>query len=501
MPFLSKVYYLLILSIWITETLQVPDDLQWGKTCPAECQCEIKTATETLISRWKDENSLVKSALCVFKNDSLDSIVELPNDTESITFLQADDDTVMVFTHNILKTIPKLKSIDMQGSLSNATTYITNDVFHDLQDLKYLSLQRVDIIGAEKAFSKLSSLEVLYVIHCIIDYLKWEMLDGLKNLKELYLLQSGIKELYGFAFYGTPELRRLFLSHNDLFSVEADAFVGLLKLEYLDLSNNHIDHLSGLTFPPLPHLQWLELKHNPIKVIFPHCFRFLNGTQHLTLGHKQQPVHLMKFSFRGLYSLISLHIPNIDNDALIEHMFYDLSSLTHLNLKGRIKVINNKAFNGAHKLLKKLILHNCKLQKVYEDAFYGLEKLHLLDLSSNLLLSLSDGTFKYLKSIQHVLLHNNRFIQISEELFLTLPTLKVTTLYNNPWNCTCKMKNWKEEIAMHKYIEFEKICNQTNDCSDNYFSESNVDLTPRCEYPQHYKAENVFKILKLLACD
>ncbi|KAF8763498.1 Insulin-like growth factor-binding protein like [Argiope bruennichi] len=490
---------LFVLLIGIAQSQQVPTEASWGNQCPSECDCEMVSASQTLISRWKPENSSVKTVLCVFRNESLFLILHLPKDTESITVLQANDDSAMILTNSILKDLQMIKSIDLQGSLSKGKIYITNEIFHDLQDLKYLSLQRVDISGAEKAFSKLSSLEVLYVIHCDIGYLKWEMLDGLKNLKELYLVQSGIKELYGFAFYGTPELRRLFLSHNDLFSVEADAFVGLLKLEYLDLSNNRIDHLSGLTFPPLPHLQWLELKHNPIKVIFPHCFQFLNGTQHLTLGHKKQPVHLMKFSFRGLYSLLFLHIPNIDNDALFEHMFYDLKSLTHMNLRGRIKLINERAFNGAHKVLKKLILHDCQIERIYSESFYGLEKLHLLDLSDNRLRSIPEGTFKHLKSIKHIRLNDNKLSQMPDNLFLPLHTLETLGMYNNPWNCTCRMSYWKENIIMAKYEHDVDTCNGTL-CADDKIVEE-TDLTPKCKEPKLYENHSIFQVLKVLKCE
>ncbi|GFR29184.1 insulin-like growth factor-binding protein complex acid labile subunit [Trichonephila clavata] len=499
---IDKIMYCIIipfLLIGLTKSYQVPDTV-WGENCPPECECQITSTTQTLISKWKLENSSTKTALCVFRNESLSLILELPNDTESITVLQADDDNVMVFTNNILKHLQNVKSIDMQGSLTEAKIYITNDIFHDLKDLKYLSLQRVDLTSGEKAFSKLSSLEVLYVIHCEIGYLKWEMLDGLKNLKELYLVQSGIKELYGFAFYGTPELRRLFLSHNDLFSVEADAFVGLLKLEYLDLSNNRIDHLSGLTFPPLPHLQWLELKHNPIKVIFPHCFQYLNGTQHLTLGHQKQPVHLMKFSFRGLYSLLFLHIPNIDNDALFEHMFYDLKSLSHMNLRGRIKLINNRAFNGAHKVLKKLVLHDCQIERMFSDSLYGLESLHLLDLSENRLRSLPDGIFHPLKAIKQIRLNNNQITQIPSNVFLPLYTLQELAMYNNPWNCTCGMKYWKERIVMAKSEDNSEMYNETMSSNNNGTLEE-IDIVPRCKDPILYEGRSVFQVLKLLKCD
>lgn len=464
-----------------------------------ECDCKISSTSDTLTPRWNPDNNTIKTAICVFRNESLFSILALPTDTESITILQANDDTGLTVTSSTLKAFTQLKSVDLQGSLGSASISITNDIFHNLGDLKHLSLQRVSLKGAEKAFSKLATLEVLHVIHCDIGYLKWEMLDGMKNLRELYLLQSGIKELYGFAFYGTPELRRLFLSHNDLFSVEADAFVGLLKLEYLDLSNNQIDHLSGLTFPPLPHLQWLDLKHNPIKVIFPHCFQFLNGTQHLTLGHKEQPVHLMKFSFRGLYSLLYLHIPNIDNDALFEHMFYDLKSLRHMNLRGRIKLINNRAFNGAHKVLTKLVLRDCKLERIFQESFYGLENLLFLDLSDNQLQSIPDYAFNHFKAIEKILLNDNRLKQVSSGLFLPLQTLKATALYNNPWNCTCNMRHWKPDIIMSKYVSSSEVCQKDN-CTENELFDDTTDFTPRCEQPKSHKSESVFRVLKGLRC-
>ncbi|XP_054710057.1 carboxypeptidase N subunit 2-like [Uloborus diversus] len=497
------VLFSVLLGVWNCRSQMILNDMSWINTCPSECECQYSQSSQMFLSKWKTENNdehLIKSAVCVFNNHNIKFTYRLSDDIESITFLQ-ENDTQTIFTNDILKHFQKVQSIDLQGSLNSATVHITNSAFHNLEHLKFLALQRVDMTGAQKAFAKLSELEVLYVIHCTIGYLKWEMLDGLLKLKELYLLQSGIKELYGFAFYGTPELRRLFLSHNDLLSVDADAFVGLLKLEYLDLSNNQIDHLSGLTFPPLPHLQWLELKHNPIKVIFPHCFQFLNGTQHLTLGHKQQPVHLMKFSFRGLYSLKFLHIPNIDNDILIEHMFYDLRALMHLNLQGRIKIINNRAFNGAHKLLKKLILHNCQLQKLYKDSFHGLEVLQVLDLSLNHLQSLEEETFRHLKSIRYILLHNNKLKQMPSELFFENHQLQAISLHGNPWNCSCNMKEWKENIVMSNYIEpiAENCTNQYN-CTEEMVPITDINTSPVCENPVIYKGEELFTVLKSLNC-
>lgn len=504
---IKKVHLGLLLSAFLFSLpLGTLFTIQWGKNCPHECQCQVIPSKQTPLGRWKQHNEQVKIAMCVFNRLKLNTISLLPEDTQALTFLQTPDSSDITLTNDLTTSFQRVNSIDMQGSPGRKyKLHMTHETFRSLPHLKYLSLQRVNLTGAEKVFSKLSSLEVLHVVYCSIGYIKWEMLDGLSSLKELYLVQSGIKELSDFAFYGAPHLRRLFLSHNDLFDLEASAFIGLLKLEHLDLSSNHIGHLSGLTFPPMPHLQWLELKHNPIKVIFPHCFQYLNGTQHLTIGHKLQAVHLMKFSFRGLYSLMFLHIPNIDNDALVEHTFYDLRALMHLNLQGRIRMLTDRAFNGAHRILQKLILHDCNLIRISENAFYGLENLITLDLSMNMLKYLPAYVFEPLKNVQEVILSQNKFETLHGDVFLPLTYLKALRLDANPWNCTCEIMSWKKETLTRVPRVTSVPCANTGNSPCTEFQvtfDDDETLLPRCETPAKYQDKNVFDVLEThLDCD
>ncbi|XP_067119382.1 insulin-like growth factor-binding protein complex acid labile subunit [Centruroides vittatus] len=498
-------FLVLLLKGIILLTSANPYPVKWKKECPHECQCPITSLSKsTLMSRWFT-NQEVKLSLCTVQKETklLQMFQNVPTDTEILTVLQNTDVSYNTLLPEMISHLQSLQGIDLQGEGNKKKLKLSSQVFHVLPHLKFLSLQQINLGNVEKLFSNLQVLEIIQIINCNIGIVKWEMLEGLKSLKELHFIHSGIKELGDFSFYGAPELRRLFLSHNDLFSVQSNAFIGLRKLEVLDLSNNQLDHLSSLTFPSLPKLQWLELKHNPIKVIFPHCFQLLNSTQRLTLGHSQQPTHLMKFSFRGLQSLIFLHIPNVDNDILLEHMFYGLNSLLHLNLNGRIMVLGDKAFMGAHKALKKLVLHNCKLRKISNNSFQGLYHLLSLDLSYNQLRYISEYSLQPLKSLKELILSQNKLTILSEEIF-QIVSLQALRLDANPWNCTCSMLVWKGNLTAKVSYTISKACNSAKNSSCSDFETIYKDdkrIIPRCEYPNKFQGRNVFEAIKILKCN
>lgn len=483
-----------------------PYPVKWKRECSLECHCPVTSVSKsTTISRWFTNQEKVKLTLCTVQRETklFQMLQNIPIDTEVLTILQTSDAAYSTLLPEMIAHLQSIKGIELQGEGNKRKLKLGSQIFHKLLNLKYISLQHINLGNVEKLFSKLQKLEIVQVINCNVGIIKWEMLEGLKSLKELHFIHTGIKELGDFSFYGAPELRRLFLAHNDLFSIQSNAFIGLQKLEVLDLSNNQLDHLSTLSFPSLPHLQWLELKHNPIKVVFPHCFQLLNNTQKLTIGHSQQSTHLMKFSFRGLQSLIFLHIPNVDNDMLVEHMFYGLYSLLHLNLNGRIMVIGDRAFVGAHKALKKLVLHNCKLRKISDNSFQNLYRLTSLDLSYNQLRYLSDLSLQPLKSLKELILSQNKLITLSEKIFQII-SLQALRLDANPWNCTCNMMVWNENLIAKVPYTVSKICNSVKNSNCSEFETIYKDdkrIIPRCEYPTKYQGKNVFEVIKTFKCN
>ncbi|XP_076363640.1 uncharacterized protein LOC143253514 [Tachypleus tridentatus] len=453
------------------------------------------------MARWFNREQNLRATLCVLQQETnIQKLIDqIPSATEMLTILQAPDAPNATVTESMLSRLSKLRGIDFQGSGQNPYKLNLGPcAFRQLHDLQYISLQKINFVG-KKVFDGLKSVEVLQISECDIEILSWRLLAELSSLQEIALMRNGITFLEDFSFYGTPDLKRLSLSHNNIVTLQAEALVGLLKLEVLDLSNNNLDRISGVSFPPLPHLQWLELKHNPIEVIFPNCFQFLNGTYRLSLGHAEKSIHLLKFSFRGLENLIYLHIPNVNNDILLEHMFYGLNSLTHLTLEGRITAIGDRAFIGAHRRLERLSLHKCKLTRVAKGAFHGLNLLISLDLSSNKLRGIARNSFENLERLRELILNDNMLHVLPNELFL-LPQLRSLRLDANSWNCTCEMASWREDVTTRVRRVLSNLCPQGNHKSDCMGFESTyvVDprVTPRCDYPPQVRGITVYEVIR-----
>lgn len=144
--------------------------------------------------------------------------------------------------------------------------------------------------------------------------------------------------------------------------------------------------------------------------------------------------------------------------------------------------------------LHKIYLNNCTLQEIHRDAFKGLHLLIELDLSNNFLKTLQPGLFldlirlrvftavnnqldqlddylfanmSYLAKVdvssnrlqyigQHAFfnvtklkeidMQTNRLSVLRADTFRSLDNLGSLTLYDNPWNCTCELQQFREFV-------------------------------------------------------
>lgn len=357
------------------------------------------------------------------------------------------------------------------------------------------------------AFTDIPSLLHLRISGCNMQDLSWDMFHRLQGLKFLLLERNDLLFLPDFVFYATSNLTSLSLSRNRILSLQTVGLAGLLYLQKLDVTHNNITHLSELSLPPFPHLEVADFRHNPIETIYPNTFEVMNTTKSLYLGSPLISLQISPNSFFGLTSLLKLEITNIRVDFLERPMLKGPVNLKLLVIDGKIKEISYDAFSEVPKI-ERLVLRKCEIERVSMDAFIGLGTLIELDLSHNLISFLPPGIFDDQTSLREIYLQHNKLTTLSMNLFARTPS-KMVRLERNPWHCSCDMVTWDSskinQVKSYFIPKNNTFCQRKYDkgsmCQTaqkgfqvKYTYEKGV--SPLCETPKKFNQRSVFDIFR-----
>lgn len=113
--------------------------------------------------------------------------------------------------------------------------------------------------------------------------------------------------------------------------------------------------------------------------------------------------------------------------------------------------------------LKSIRILYSSLRYLYEDTFYGLENLIVVDMSHNHLTEIPKKLFEQNKKIFFVDLSNNKLKRISIETFEMFDTSKILRIANNP--CTAakssfEIKELSTDLSKCIVKEIELTCNE-----------------------------------------
>uniref|UniRef100_A0A8C7XGC7 SLIT and NTRK-like family, member 3a n=1 Tax=Oryzias sinensis TaxID=183150 RepID=A0A8C7XGC7_9TELE len=185
---------------------------------------------------------------------------------------------------------------------------------------------------------------------------------------------------------------------------------------------------------------------------------FTNVSQISQIWSQPFKLNLQRNSMRKLYFNSFLHLNNAISINLGNNALQD---------------IHAGAFNGLG-ILKRLFLHENKLEVFRNDTFLGLESLEYLQADYNVIKRIESGAFRHLHKLRVLILNDNLIPVLPNYLFRsislthldlrgnrlkTLPykgtleyigrSLMEIQLEENPWNCVCEivqLKTWLERI-------------------------------------------------------
>ena len=198
-----------------------------------------------------------------------------------------------------------LVSLRLDGnSLQNLHGY----VFQGLQNLKYLSLRKCNLVAiTSDMFSIVRSITTLDLGQNHITELPLSQeFRNLPSLQNLFLDSNQLSEFKNAQFSGIT-LNTLNVSRNQIVSISSDSFVHF-NVREIDLSYNSLVMLqNSFLRPTAPQLERLYLAGNPLK-------------------------NIRSLAFEGLYRLKLLNLSSCRLETLDENLFSSLQNIKNLDL-------------------------------------------------------------------------------------------------------------------------------------------------------------------------
>lgn len=212
------------------------------------------------------------------------------------------------------------------------------------------------------------------------------------------------------------------------------------QLQVIDLSNNFIPRLYDHEFEKaqLQNLHKLFIRNNSI-----------------------QEIHVD--ALKGLHILIELDLSN--------------------NLISKLKP---GTFMGLIKLRTVILNHN-RIDRLEDKLFEGLEHLHKVEFKHNLIHRVGMNAFVRLPQLQSIFLDSNRLSLLKKETFQQLDKLSGLSLTENPWNCTCDLRVFRDFAIDRNLYTAPTSCHAPKELQGRQWNDvksENFACRPRIIYPK-----------------
>ena len=218
--------------------------------------------------------------------------------------------------------------------------------------------------------------------------------------------------------------------------------------------------ISTDTFKHLPHLKVLNLERNNLTTLDSSVFQYIPGLTSLIIGRNQFS-KIPDVSGLLFLEYLDLERNNITNSSLGIN-FKNLAQLTNLTLSSNpISTLTNSSFSNmsSSAKVKRLDLHNCKLQEIAFDAFLPLKYLNVLSLDANRmhadLLQQALYGLRFANNLTQLNLDNSRLMELSNTTFQYLAKTSLRSLSARYCNIKTVTSGTFQHLAKLQYVSLE----------------------------------------------
>nr|CAD7587692.1 unnamed protein product [Timema genevievae] len=307
----------------------------------------------------------------------------------------------------ILKGCDNLQELHLDR---NSLPKVPSSSLNGPKALRVLSLteNRISSVAANSFFAQ-TSLEKIDLGTNMLVTLEGGAFSGLVRLRELNLGRNKFTRFNSDVFQGAENMEKLDLSENFISEIPNVAFKAFTNLKFLNLSSNLIQSLDSANLALQPGLERLDFSRNNIANIAPGTFLGLRQLKHLDISLNALRT-VEDDAFEGLENLESLSLK--DNNILLIPASA-LGRLPHLSVLqmdfNRVAALSGDILRSVAGQVTSLSLARNVVRELPQAAFQEFKNLVTLDLTGNLLNTISPSTFTGLKqSLQTLYLGQNR---------------------------------------------------------------------------------------------
>ncbi|KAG8430350.1 hypothetical protein GDO86_017937 [Hymenochirus boettgeri] len=295
------------------------------------------------------------------------------------------DENSTLCRHRLLSLVPH--NIPFSSHLVdlsyNHIRSVPSTAFHHLDylqelDLSYNQLSRIE----PEVFSRLTKLRVLLLNHNHLKLLPPGVFLGMPVLSRLDIRGNQLVIILDQTFQGLRVLKQLEAGENPLLFISPGAFLGMRQLQRLELQETKLGNVPSRALSSLPQLSELKLGGISSTVLRDLSFPGIPWLRVLDMNRWTSLESLESHSLSGLnLSSLSITYSNLSSipvEALRVQIYLQRLDLSH----NPVSEIPVRGFSTM-RVLEELRLCGGRLRSVHSQAFYGLSRLRLLDLSDN----------------------------------------------------------------------------------------------------------------------
>ncbi|XP_046826138.1 uncharacterized protein LOC124427343 isoform X2 [Vespa crabro] len=187
--------------------------------------------------------------------------------------------------------------------------------------------------------------------------------------------------------------------------------------------------------------------------------------------------HLIEDIFK-LNNLVNLHklvLRECGIETVHPKSFRALKIIIEIDLSANnIRTLHPGTFVETLRL-RVLLLNQNKLRALEDGLFFNLTFLQKVEVSDNRLERIEEKTFRNLPGLQSLTLDGNNLSVLKLHSFENLPKLNSLELQNNPWNCNCRLKRFRDWTIERKLYTKPNTCQQPANLAGKMWDEVSSD--------------------------